>query len=115
MFLLGLAFRLGMDDIKDSRAIPIVKDLLAQETKLKAYDPIANNEAMKLFGKNKMVFSDNLSQTIDKVDAVLLLTPWEEFRIVPELLFHSDPESRFVDGRRMLEKWHIKRYEGNGF
>lgn len=115
MFFLGLVFKPGIDGIRDSPARSIVEDSLAQETKLEAYDPIANNEVMRPFGHNKTVSSDNLSQPIDKADAVLLLTPWEDFGIGPELLVQSDPQPLFVDGRRLLAKCHIKRYEGTVF
>lgn len=112
--VLGLAFKPGTDDMRESPAIPIVKHLLAQEAEIKAYDPTAKYEAQKLFGNRHIVFCDDLAQTIENVQAIVLLTSWEEFRSIPELLGHLDPQPLFVDGRRMLDKRSIARYEGIG-
>lgn len=112
--VLGLAFKPGTDDMRESPAIPIVKDLLAQEAEIKAYDPVAKHEAQKLFGNHRIVYCDDLVQALQNVQAVVLLTRWEEFRRIPELLTHLDPQPLLIDGRRMLDKDSIARYDGIG-
>jgi UDPglucose 6-dehydrogenase/GDP-mannose 6-dehydrogenase len=112
--VLGLAFKPGTDDMRESPAIPIVKGLLAQGAEVKAYDPVAEHEAQRLFGNRDILFCDNLAQAIEDVQAIVLLTRWEEFRSVPKLLVHLDPQPLLVDGRRMLDKRDIARYEGIG-
>lgn len=112
--VLGLAFKPGTDDMRESPAIPIINTLLAQEAKIKAYDPVARHGAQKLFGNHNIVFCDDLAQTIQDVQAIVLLTSWEEFKRIPELLDHLDPQPLFIDGRRMLDKRTISRYEGIG-
>jgi UDPglucose 6-dehydrogenase/GDP-mannose 6-dehydrogenase len=99
--VLGLAFKPGTDDMRESPAIPIVKDLLAQEAEIKAYDPVAKQEAQKLFGNHQIGYCDDLAQALQNVQAVILLTRWEEFRRIPELLTHLDKNS-------------IARYDGIG-
>jgi UDPglucose 6-dehydrogenase/GDP-mannose 6-dehydrogenase len=44
----------------------------------------------------------------------VLVTRWDEFRKVPELLVGRSPQPLFVDGRRLLDKATIARYEGIG-
>ena len=112
--VLGLAFKPGTDDMRESPAIPIVKELLAQQAGIKAYDPVAKHEARKLFGNRQIVYCDDLAQTLENVQAVLLLTRWEEFRHIPELLARLHPQPLVIDGRRMLDKRSIARYEGIG-
>jgi UDPglucose 6-dehydrogenase len=112
--VLGLAFKPGTDDMRESPAIPIIKELLLQGAEVKCYDPAAQNEAIKLFGKDKMAYSDGLFKTLDNVDAVILLTCWEEFRSIPNLIAQKDPQPLIIDARRMLDKRTIKRYEGIG-
>ncbi len=112
--VLGLAFKPGTDDIRESPAIPIVHELVAQEAKIKAYDPVAKQEAQKLFGNHRIEYCDDLAQTLEDVQAVVLLTRWEEFKRIPELLKHLDPQPLFIDGRRMLDKNSIARYDGIG-
>jgi len=112
--ILGLAFKPGTDDMRESAAIPIVRDLLAQEVKIKAYDPLAIHEAQKLFNNHDIVFCNDLVRTIEDVQAIVLLTRWEEFKRIPELLINLNPQPLFVDGCRMLDKNSIERYEGIG-
>ncbi len=112
--ILGLAFRPGTDDMRESPAIPVIRGLLAAGAQVKAYDPAANHEAEKLFTKDPVSLCDKLRDAITDVDAVVLVTRWEEFRRVPELLAHMDPPPVFIDGRRMLDKHGIARYEGIG-
>ena len=112
--VLGLTFRPGTDDMRESPAIPIIRELLAQEAEIKAYDPAAKHEAHKVFGNCNIVLCDNLAETVENVQAIVLVTCWEEFRSLPELLTRLDPQPLFIDGRRMLDKCNIARYEGIG-
>jgi UDPglucose 6-dehydrogenase len=112
--VLGLAFKPGTDDMRESPAIPIVRALLAQEAEIKAYDPVAEHKAKALFGNGRIVFCQDLAHTIEDVQAVTLLTRWEEFNNVPELLTDMDPQPVVIDGRRMLDKHTVVRYEGIG-
>ena len=61
------------------------------------------------------MLSGSLSDALGKVDAVVLVTRWDEFRAVSELLKNKNPQPVFVDGRRLLDKTTIERYEGIGF
>jgi UDPglucose 6-dehydrogenase/GDP-mannose 6-dehydrogenase len=112
--VLGLAFKPGTDDMRESPAIPIVNKLIAQGAFIKAYDPVAKHVASKIFDGSKITFCDDLSETIDNADGVLLLTRWDKFREVPELLSRMDKKPVFIDGRRMLDKNTIENYEGIG-
>jgi UDPglucose 6-dehydrogenase/GDP-mannose 6-dehydrogenase len=112
--ILGLAFKPGTDDMRESPAIPVVRGLLSEGARIKAYDPIAKDEARKLFGNHDIVYPDNLAQTLKGTEAVVLLTRWEEFNNVPEALRQMTPQPLFIDGRRMIEKHSVARYEGIG-
>jgi UDPglucose 6-dehydrogenase len=48
------------------------------------------------------------------VDAVVLMTRWDEFSSLPDFLEGRDPAPLVVDGRRMLDKGRLARYEGIG-
>ena len=112
--VLGLAFRPGTDDMRESPAIPIIKELLAAESEIKAYDPAASHQAAKAIRSQHFALCDDLVQAMTDVDAIMLVTRWEEFRRVPELLAQLRPQPVFIDGRRMLDKRTIARYEGIG-
>jgi UDPglucose 6-dehydrogenase len=112
--VVGLAFKPGTDDMRESPAIPIVNQLLAEGASLKAYDPVARDEAMKLFGNHNIRYPETLEETIRDADAVILLTKWEEFNRLPEMIAPLDVQPVFIDGRRFLDKSHFTRYAGIG-
>jgi UDPglucose 6-dehydrogenase len=101
--ILGLAFKPDTDDIRDSRAIPIVKELLRNGAHIKAYDPQAMDNFKTLFPTIEYCMSatDVLSS-----DAVLIITKWDVFKTF-------DYRGKIViDGRRLNEAKTAKIYEG---
>jgi UDPglucose 6-dehydrogenase len=112
--ILGLSFKPDTDDMRESPAIPIVKELLAQNARLKGYDPAANHEVRKLFPSNQLFLCGTLEEALASVDAVVLVTRWRQFEEVPEMVARLNPEAVFVDGRRMLDKHRFAHYEGIG-
>lgn len=112
--VLGLAFKPGTNDMRESPAIPVVQALQAGGAFVQAYDPIAREEAERVFAPNNLVYSESLEAAVEDVDAVLLMTRWDEFAGLSALLRGREPQPLVVDGRRMLEKLEFSRYEGIG-
>lgn len=112
--VLGLAFKPGTDDLRESPAIPIVKELIASGALVQAFDPVAQEEAKKIFGNKGIIYSRNIYEAIDKAEAVIVLTRWDEFAELPGLLANKKPPPLFVDGRRMMDKKEFTRYDGIG-
>ena len=112
--VLGLAFKPGTDDMRESPAIPIVEHLLKLGAKVKAYDPVARQEAEKCFANSEIIFCDGLEQALEDVDVIVVLTRWSEFSEVQRLIEGKTPQPLLVDGRRMFDKHQIKKYEGIG-
>ena len=114
IMVLGVAYKKNVDDMRESPAIPIIRELLAQGVILKGFDPAAHEEAMKLFRNNRFSLSQTLEDALLDADAIVLVTRWEQFRAIPQILKRVNPEALFVDGRRMLNKNEFIRYEGIG-
>ena len=76
--LLGLTFKAGTDDIRESPALNTIKELLMEEAELYIHDPKAMDKAMKLFPH--LNYLDDGQEVIDNSDVVLILTEWPEFR-----------------------------------
>jgi UDPglucose 6-dehydrogenase/GDP-mannose 6-dehydrogenase len=112
--VLGLAFKPGTDDIRESPALPVIQELLEHHARVKTYDPIANGEARKAIGDESVEFCTDMDQALDGAQAVVLITRWGEFESVPERLAQIDPQPVVVDGRRMLDKRSVAQYEGIG-
>lgn len=112
--VLGLAFRPDTNDMRESPAIPIIRALLREGATVKGYDPVAAEEARRLFPPHELELSATLADGLAQADAVVLVTRWSEFLKVPDLLKQLTPQPLFVDGRRLLDKASIAGYEGIG-
>lgn len=112
--VMGLAFKPGTDDMRESPAIPVVKELIARKANVKAYDPVAEEEAKKIFPGGGITYCASVEDTLDQADAVLILTRWSEFSQLPEVLNRMNINPLVVDGRRMLSKDSVEHYEGIG-
>ena len=111
--VLGLAFKPGTDDVRGSPSVPVIQDLLMRRAIVKAYDPEVNREAAKLFGFDITV-CQSMTQVLEDVEAVILMTRWPEFQQLHELVGDRNPQPLVVDGRRFLDKRKFARYEGIG-
>ena len=87
---------------------------MREGARVKGYDPVAADEARKLFSPQELELSQTLAEGLTQADAVVLVTRWEEFLKVPDLLKHLTPRPLFVDGRRLLSKAAIPGYAGIG-
>ncbi len=80
--VLGLAFKGGTDDIRESPAIFLVQALLQEGCRITAYDPAAMDRAQEVMSANKDVnikFASSAYDAANGADALLILTEWEEF------------------------------------
>lgn len=100
--LLGLAFKPGTDDVRDSRAIAVVKALLGEQALVKAYDPLAVENFRKMFPNLDYVSKEEVLNC----EAILILTEWEEFN---ELDYRG---KIVIDGRRVARARDARIYEG---
>lgn len=75
----GLSFKPRTDDMREAPSVVIISDLLRAGAKVKAHDPVAIEEARKVF-KNKITFSEDGYEAIRGADALAVVTEWNEFR-----------------------------------
>jgi len=103
--VLGLAFKPDTDDVRESRSIPIVRELLEEGVEILAYDPKAMENFKKIFPDIK--YCSSAKEILDECSIILLLTKWKEFKDL-------DYSGKIViDGRRLLEAKKTARiYEG---
>jgi UDPglucose 6-dehydrogenase len=76
--VLGLAFKGGTDDIRESPAVLLVQELLREGCHICAYDPAAMERAKEVL-KTGVEFAVDAYQAAKGADALLILTEWEEF------------------------------------
>jgi UDPglucose 6-dehydrogenase len=76
--VLGLAFKGGTDDIRESPALFLVQALLQEGCKITAYDPAAMERTQELMNST-VKFVNSSYEAAHGADALLILTEWEEF------------------------------------
>ncbi len=106
--ILGLSFKPESDDIRESPSIEIIKKLLKLGAKIKAHDPMANKNTMKLFKKNDLKFFNNLKDAIDGSEIILVLTAWKQFKSLNKIIDKNKTTPLIVDGRNFLD---VKKYK----
>ena len=76
--VLGLAFKPETDDMREAPALPIIKNLVADGAKVRAYDPVAMSEAKKL--PLQIEYADDEYAAVTGADALVFITEWNQFR-----------------------------------
>lgn len=103
--VLGLAFKGGTDDIRESPALDIIRMLLEAGASVKAYDPAAMERAKKeLEPGPAMQYADDPYSAADNADALLILTDWADFgRLDLERLRYTLRYPIIIDGRNLYD------------
>lgn len=116
--VLGLAFKDGTDDCRESPAMDIVGNLLAQNADITAYDPKAMRTACLLMG-DKIQYADDMYSCLKDADVLAILTEWNEFKsldlnLASSLMRHKN----IVDCRNLIDAEQAAkngfRYQGIG-
>lgn len=77
--VLGLAFKNGTDDVRESPALAIVKALLREGCSITAHDPAAMAHAEEELPAGAVKFAGDPYEALQGADACLVLTEWEDF------------------------------------
>ncbi len=105
--LLGLAFKANTDDMREASSLVLSARLQADGATVRAYDPVAEDEARKLMGG--IEFAQSALDALDGADAAVLVTEWPEFS---ELDWSVAAERMagnvVVDGRNFLDRERVQ-------
>ena len=105
--VLGLSFKEETDDVRESAALKLIELLQNQGAILKCYDPIATENALKVF-PDLETFSRPLD-AIENTDALLLATPWKEFLDLDYVEVYNRMGNKFIfDSRNLLDAKYLQ-------
>ncbi|WP_406656115.1 UDP-glucose/GDP-mannose dehydrogenase family protein [Methanolobus sp. ZRKC2] len=110
--VLGLAFKNDTDDIRESRSIPVITELLRQGTDIAAYDPMAEESMKKVF--HDITYCKTSSEALEEAEGCLIMTEWDEFRKLDKE-FGLMAGKVVIDGRKMIDPKKLSMeidYEG---
>jgi UDPglucose 6-dehydrogenase len=101
--LWGLAFKPNTDDIREAPALYIIDALLAEGATLSVYDPEAMNNVRATIG-DKVHYADNQYEALEKADALIIATEWNEFRTPNFLKIVTTLKTKVIfDGRNLFD------------
>ncbi len=101
--VLGLAFKGGTDDIRESPAMSLVQTLLQEGCKISAYDPAARERAREVLNSS-VEFAGDAYEAARGADALLILTEWDEFAGLDLDRLHRELKYPIViDGRNLYD------------
>ena len=105
--LLGLAFKGGTDDVRETRAVPIARTLLSNGAIVIGYDPIAGPSFSRLVPEVKIV--DSVRQALAGADGAILHADWPAFsQLTAKDFLGAMATPVVVDGRRILNPKKMK-------
>jgi UDPglucose 6-dehydrogenase len=104
--VLGLAFKGGTDDIRESPALRVVKALLEEGARLRVYDPKAMDAVRREIPERAghMEYCSSAYEAARDAAALLIVTDWEEFRLLDLARLRDVMEVPvIIDGRNLLD------------
>jgi UDPglucose 6-dehydrogenase len=115
--LFGLAFKPETDDMREASSLVLTARLQAAGARVRAYDPVAEDEARKLI--RGVDLKDSAAEAAEGADAVVLVTEWPEFREMDLAAVAASMRGNvLVDGRNFIDPRSARAagliYEGIG-
>jgi UDPglucose 6-dehydrogenase len=100
----GLSYKPGTDDMREAPALTLISQLLEAGCTVKAYDPVAIDEAKRRLG-DTIEYASDIYDALSDADVLFHVTAWQEFRIpdwqkVKSLMSHP----LLIDGRGVFDK-----------
>ena len=110
--LWGLSFKPQTDDMREAPSLVIIEKLLDAGANVKAYDPVAMEEAKHKLG-DRIEYHDDMYEALIDCDGLILVTEWPEFKF-PNLSIMKKLIAKPVifDGRNIYDAAELKE---NGF
>jgi UDPglucose 6-dehydrogenase len=109
--LLGLAFKPNTDDLREAPAIDIARKLLERGCKVKVHDPVALERFEREYPDLAVVCCESPEDTAEDVDALVLVTEWQEYRELDwEVIASRMRTPLILDGRNALDRTRLERF-----
>jgi len=106
----GVAFKPDTDDIRSAPSIDIIKQLVAEGARVRAFDPAAMNKAKGELGEKNITWCRDAYEAVDGADCLILMTEWNEFKEVDwQRLKKIMKQPIILDGRNIYDPEEIKK------
>jgi len=107
----GLAFKANTDDMREASSLALIAGLLAAGAQVRAYDPVARDEAAKVFkGDPRVSLAESATSALEGCDALCIVTEWQEFRSPDfEAIKSRLATPAIFDGRNLYDPAAMKK------
>ncbi|OGO77170.1 MAG: UDP-glucose 6-dehydrogenase [Clostridiales bacterium GWB2_37_7] len=117
--ILGIAFKPETDDIREAPAINIIKNLLKNGAKIKAFDPEAMENAKKMHPDLSIEYCTDVNSACENSDCIVLVTEWQDFMNLDLLELKANVRTPvFIDLRNVYTPGYVEKsgflYKGVG-
>ena len=103
--LWGLSFKPGTDDMREAPSRVIIEGLWERGASVRAYDPVAMEEAGRIYGeRDDLNLANTENDAMQGADALVIVTEWKSFRS-PDFALMSEAlsDKLIFDGRNLYE------------
>jgi len=100
--VLGLSFKANTDDVRESPAISLVRELVKRRARVRVHDPAAMKNAKKELD-DEVEYARTTRECIRGSDCCLIATEWQEFKMRPRIFREMMARPVVVDGRRLFD------------
>ncbi|WP_267639848.1 UDP-glucose 6-dehydrogenase AglM [Haloarchaeobius amylolyticus] len=109
--VLGLSFKPGTDDVRGTRALPVIEGLRERGAEVVAYDPVAAESFRESYPDVDITYVDSAAGALEGADGCAVVTDWDEFAAL-DAEFDAMADPVVVDGRHVVERREGITYEG---
>jgi len=101
--ILGLSFKPKTDDMRFAPSIDIINNLLSKQALVRGYDPVALDNAKKIFG-NRIEYFNDLYRCVTGADCICIVTEWDEIRNMDlKKVYKLAKHPIIIDGRNVFD------------
>ncbi|TAJ15695.1 UDP-glucose/GDP-mannose dehydrogenase family protein [Marinilabiliaceae bacterium JC017] len=105
----GLSFKPNTDDMREAPSVVLINELIGAGVKVKAYDPVAMEEAKHHIDSSLVEFGKDPYDVLIDADALVLVTEWPEFRIPNFKVMEKLLNNKVIfDGRNIYDPTEMK-------
>ena len=106
----GLSYKPGTDDMREAPALTLIDQLLKAGCTVKAYDPVAMDEARKRLD-GSIEYGDDIYSVLEGADVLFHVTEWKEFRMPDWKMVHDlMKKPLLIDGRGVFNKTDLEGF-----
>ncbi len=104
----GLSFKPETDDMREAPSLVLIERLLSAGCRVKAYDPVAMDEARRRLG-DRIEYCDDMYEALEDADALMIVTEWKQFRLPNwNTVKNKMKGAAVIDGRNIYDRREVE-------